>query len=123
MYVYVLPATRPPAQPHRSSKKLFTSVNNWVNLIVAIFRRLWFNTPMSIEDHRILISPNAKATTRTKNRIREHGAKGFILERRNDNALPPMWLVRASDGWRGWLSKEEFHLEAWGEEFFVEKFD
>ena len=84
---------------------------------------------MDIEDHRILISPNAKATTRTKNRIREHGAKGFILERRNDNALPPMWLVRGPatptwpDGWRGWLSKEEFHLEAWGEEFFVEKFD
>ena len=98
-------------------------MNNFANLIVAILRGLWFNTLMNIEDHRILISPNAKATTRTKNRIREHGAKGFILERRNDNALPPMWLVRASDGWRGWLSKEEFHLEAWGEEFFVEKFD
>lgn len=78
---------------------------------------------MNIEGHRILISPNAKATTRTKNRIREHGAKGFILERRNDNAFPPMWLVRASDEWRGWLPKEEFHLEAWGEEFFLEKFD
>ena len=77
---------------------------------------------MNIEEQRILISPNAKATTRTKNRIREHGAKGFILERRNDNALPAMWLVRASTGWMGWLPKEEFHLEAWGEEFFVEKF-
>jgi hypothetical protein len=79
---------------------------------------------MNIEDHRILISPNAKATTRTKNRIREHGAKGFILERRNDNALPPMWLVRAS-GWLAWdgYPKKSFTLSAWGEEFFVEKFD
>ena len=87
---------------------------------------------MNIEEQRILISPNAKATTRTKNRIREHGGKGFILERRNDNALPAMWLVRAPrdpwngegsrTGWLGWLPKEEFHLEAWGEEFFVEKF-
>ncbi len=77
---------------------------------------------MNIEEQRILISPNSKATTRTKNRIREHGAKGFILERRNDNAFPPMWLVRASDGWMGWLPKQEFHLEAWGEEYFVEKF-
>ena len=62
------------------------------------------------------------ASQRTRNRIREHGGKGFILERRNDNAFPPMWLVRASDDWRGWLPKDEFHLEAWGEEFFVEKF-
>ena len=84
---------------------------------------------MNIENHRILISPKANATQRTKNRIREHGAKGFILERRNDNAFPPMWLVRGPatstwpDGWLGWLEREEFHLEAWGEEFFVEKFD
>ena len=32
------------------------------------------------------------------------------------------WLLRASDGWRGWLPKDEFHLECIGEEFFVEKF-
>lgn len=77
---------------------------------------------MNIEGERILISPNSKATQRTKNRIREHGANGFILERRNDNAFPPMWLVRASDGWMGWLDKSEFHLEAWGEEWFVNNF-
>ena len=66
---------------------------------------------MNIESHRILISPNSKATTRTKNRIREHGAKGFILERRNDNAFSPMWLVQhLMAGWD--TPKEEFHLEA-----------
>ena len=78
---------------------------------------------MNVIGKRILISPNGKATTRTKNRIREHGAKGFILERCHDNRATPMWLVRASDGWLGWLAKEEFHLEAWGEEFFVEPFE
>ena len=103
-------------------QKLFTACEYFLKFVIYFLRRVWFNTLMNIEDHRILISPNSKATTRTKNRIREHGAKGFILERRNDNAFPPMWLVRASDGWMGWLPKEEFHLEAWGEEFFVEKF-
>ena len=80
---------------------------------------------MNIEQERILISPNAKATTRTKNRIREHGAKGFILERSSGLGMregEKLWLIRASDGWMGWLPKEECHLEAWGEEFFVEKF-
>lgn len=80
---------------------------------------------MNIENHRILISPNGKATQRTKNRIREHGTKGFILERSSGLGMregEKLWLIRASDGWRGWLPKEEFHLEAWGEEFFVEKF-
>ena len=80
---------------------------------------------MNIENHRILISPKANATQRTKNRIREHGAKGFILERSSGLGMregEKLWLIRASDGWRGWLPKEEFHLEAWGEEFFVEKF-
>ena len=113
---------RPPAASF-VKQKLFTACEYFLKFVIYFLRRVWFNTLMNIEDHRILISPNSKATTRTKNRIREHGAKGFILERRNDNALPPMWLVRASDGWMGWLPKEEFHLEAWGEEFFVEKFD
>ncbi len=98
-------------------------VDNFFKLSFDFFKLKCYIIPMNIEDHRILISPNTKATTRTKNRIREHGAKGFILERRNDNAFPPMWLVRASDGWMGWLPKEEFHLEAWGEEFFVDKFN
>ena len=113
---------RPPAASF-VKQKLFTACEYFLKFVIVFLRGLWFNTLMNIEDHRILISPNAKATTRTKNRIREHGAKGIILERRNDNAFPPMWLVRASDGWLGWLPKEEFHLEAWGEEFFVEKFD
>ena len=75
---------------------------------------------MNIEKQRILISPKAKASQRTKNRIREHGKNGFMVEEAIDGART--WLLRASDGWRGWLPKDEFHLEAWGEEFFVEKF-
>ena len=78
---------------------------------------------MNIEGQRILISPNNKASKRTKERIKQHGAKGFILEKigRLDNPVP-LWLIRAADGWLGWLPKHEFHLEAVGEEFFVEKF-
>ena len=113
---------RPPTPATYSQSSIFF-VNNFANLIVAILRELWFNTLMNIEGHRILISPNAKATQRTKNRIRENGANGFILEKvgRLDHPVP-MWLVRASDGWLGWLPKKEFHLEAWGEEWFVNKF-
>ena len=36
---------------------------------------------MKVEGQRILISPNRHASQRTKNRIREHGANGFILEK------------------------------------------
>ena len=75
---------------------------------------------MNIEGQRILISPNSKACQRTKNRIREHGANGFMVEEAIDGART--WLLRASDGWLGWLPKHEFHLECVGEEFFVEKF-
>jgi len=76
---------------------------------------------MKVEGQRILISPNSKACQRTKNRIREHGKNGFMVEESIDGART--WLLRASDGWRGWLPKHEFHLEAWGEEFFVEPFE
>ena len=75
---------------------------------------------MNIEKQRILISPKAKASQRTKNRLTEHGNKDVRGEEAIDGART--WLLRASDGWRGWLPKDEFHLECIGEEFFVEKF-
>ena len=88
---------------------------------------------MNVIGQRILISPNSKASQRTKNRIREHGKNGFVVERRHDDETFDIgskatgfglqsWLLRASDGWLGWLPKHEFHIEAVGEEFFVEKF-
>jgi len=89
---------------------------------------LRYHVRMNITGQRILISPNNKACQRTKNRIREHGKNGFIVEeaiicdhRPSDGAKT--WLLRASDGWRGWLPKDEFHLECIGEEFFVEPFE
>jgi len=100
-------------------------VNNFVNLNVAILRDLWFNTRMKVEGQRILISPNRHASQRTKNRIREHGANGFIVEKIRtglEQNEPTMWLLRASDGWLGWLPRMQFRLECVGEEFFVEKF-
>tara|TARA_B100000676_G_scaffold294329_1_gene332182 strand:- start:1128 stop:1337 length:210 start_codon:yes stop_codon:yes gene_type:complete len=63
-----------------------------------------------INEFEIRIEAKANATNRTKDRIRQHGQR-FTLLRRNDNALPPMWLLKASDGWMGWLDKREFvHL-------------
>ena len=81
-----------------------------------------YTVRMKIEGQRILISPNSKACQRTKNRIREHGKNGFMVERKHDDEGEKLWLVRASGGWMGWLPKEEFHLECVGEEFFIEKF-
>ena len=92
-----------------------------------------YTVRMKIEGQRILISPNSKACQRTKNRIREHGKNGFMVERKHDDETFGIgskaigfglqsWLLRASDGWIGWLPKEEFHLECVGEEFFIEKF-
>lgn len=82
---------------------------------------------MDIKGQRILISPNSKASQRTKNRIRQHGKNGFRVLRQNTAVGgvcegKQCWLLKSSKGWCGWLPKEEFHLEAWGEEFFVEKF-
>lgn len=67
-------------------------------------------TVCMINEFEIRIEAKANATNRTKDRIRQHGQR-FTLLRRNDNALPPMWLLKASDGWMGWLDKREFvHL-------------
>ena len=41
MYVYVLPARPSPPATYSQSSIFF--VNNFLNLIVAIFRGLWFN--------------------------------------------------------------------------------
>ena len=81
---------------------------------------------MNITGQRILISPNAKASQRTKNRIREHGGNGFRVIQQGGVQVfglgDDCWHVVASDGWNGWIPKAHFHLEAWGEEWFVNKF-
>ena len=85
-----------------------------------------YSVRMKVEGQRILISPNRHASQRTKNRIREHGANGFILEKvwtGLESGENPKWLLRASGGWLGWLPRMEFRLECVGENFFVEPFE
>mgnify|MGYP000642693020 CR=1 FL=1 len=60
----------------------------------------------------IMISPTNKASQRTKNRIREHGP---IFRAECSRAFPDgilfgelCWLLRAEDGWLGWLPRGEF---------------
>jgi hypothetical protein len=70
---------------------------------------------------KILISPTAKASQRTKNRIRENGPV-FSVESENVHyaatmrTAGPKWLLRARVSfngivWMGWLPRNEFHVE------------
>jgi len=71
-----------------------------------------------------MISPTSKASQRTKNRIREKGPV-FKVES-TDGGFQPVesWLLRTNlnmtDGWFGWLPRNEFHVECVGEKF-IEK--
>ena len=70
---------------------------------------------MNIRGKRILIAPSDIATKRTKERIKQHGENGiapFVVEdwRGNTNQNQCV-LLRADDGWLGWLHKDQFvHL-------------
>ena len=51
-----------------------------------------------------------KRSRRTSNRIAEHGPNFRVLKSGNCQALGDQlcWLVRAEDGWLGWLPRDEF---------------
>ena len=55
------------------------------------------------------LTPSRKASSRTKNRIREHGPHFEVV--RVDNAMclhgRQAAFVEAPDGWRGWLPLDE----------------
>ena len=55
MYVHVLPASPPPPATYSQSRIFF--VNNFLNLIVAIFRGLWFNTLKMNEEQTFQFGP------------------------------------------------------------------
>jgi len=71
-----------------------------------------------------MISPTSKASQRTKNRIREHGPS-FRAERSGMcGSIDKLgWLVRAEDGWLGWLPRDEFHIECVDEKFIKKVLD
>ena len=55
MYVHVLPARPSPPATYSQSRIFF--VNNFLNLIVAIFRGLWFNTLKMNEEQTFQFGP------------------------------------------------------------------
>ena len=66
----------------------------------------------------VTLKLNAKSCRRTRNRIREHGPI-FRAERSGthkdhphnvDKLIGLCWLLRAEDGWLGWLPKDEFRF-------------
>lgn len=94
---------------------------------------LWYNDYGGIEvsDNEALVAPGMRlrivaktgASSRTKNRIRERGAWGFVLKQRKtcwalDNR-PSLFLMGqepgklAGDQWLGWLPEDEIEFEQW----------
>ena len=65
----------------------------------------------------VTLTPNELASRRTRNRIREHGpvfraesSKGLVWH----DGIRLCWLVRAEDGWLGWLPRSEFNASGIG---------
>ena len=69
----------------------------------------------------IFVSPSGKAQGRTKNRLREHGAAGFIIRQISENVgcmgnRPAILLKSISSTslgnkeWSGWLATEEIEV-------------
>ena len=69
----------------------------------------------------IFVNPSSKAKGRTKNRLREHGAGGFIVERISESVgcmgnRPAILLKSVSktssgnEEWSGWLASEEVEV-------------
>ena len=59
----------------------------------------------------VTLKTNDQSSRRTRNRIREHGplfraerSKGLVWH----DGMRLCWLVRAEDGWFGWLPCDEF---------------
>jgi hypothetical protein len=70
---------------------------------------------MNITGKRILIAPSDIATKRTKERIKQHGENGIapfkVEDWRGISDQNMSFLLRADDGWFGWLHKDQFvHL-------------
>ena len=97
---------------------------------------LWYNNhdgEIEMSDEEKLVVPGMRlrilaktgASSRTKNRIRERGAWGFVLKQRTtcwalDNR-PSLFLMGqepgklAGDQWLGWLPEDEIEFEQWVE--------
>tara|TARA_Y100000310_G_scaffold52843_2_gene48508 strand:- start:2340 stop:2531 length:192 start_codon:yes stop_codon:yes gene_type:complete len=58
---------------------------------------------------KIKIKPTAKASKRTKERIKQHGPT-FWLESKAIDAFRSEWLLKSKTGWFGWLPLNEFEI-------------
>ena len=72
-------------------------------------------------DDLIFVKPSSKAQGRTKNRLREHGADGFIIRKISGHVgcmgnRPAILLKSVSktasgnEEWSGWLASEEIEV-------------
>ena len=60
----------------------------------------------------VILKTNKFSSRRTRNRIREHGPE-FRAEKSGvagGLGIRLAWLVRAEDGWLGWLPRDEFDM-------------
>ena len=60
----------------------------------------------------VTLEANADSSRRTRNRIQEHGPSFRALKSGNCPVLGDglHWLVRAENGWLGWLPHNEFRF-------------
>jgi hypothetical protein len=58
----------------------------------------------------VTLKANANSSRRTRNRIREHGPNFRAVNSRGLTMFGKElhWLLRAEDGWFGWLPRAEF---------------
>jgi hypothetical protein len=61
----------------------------------------------------MIITARNKASSRTKNRLREHGPEFVLVEEaqpvRFDNGAR-LWVLVKNDTWIGWLPEEEIEI-------------
>jgi hypothetical protein len=61
----------------------------------------------------MIITAKNKASSRTKNRLREHGPEFVVVQEaqpvRFDNGVR-LWVLVKNDSWVGWLPEEEINI-------------
>ena len=75
----------------------------------------------------VTLKSNANSSRRTQNRISEHGPNFRATKSSGDCQGGPWavgqlcWLVRAEDGWLGWLPRSEFEWEPAEADFVINR--
>ena len=87
---------------------------SWDSISIAIVNKFtldkWAFPCYILNMMNVILKTNKFSSRRTRNRIREHGPE-FRAEKSGvagGLGLRLAWLVRAEDGWLGWLPRDEF---------------